>query len=123
VVPLAVVVALAAMTAGCADPEPGTRVEPALSLVLDEAPRPEDREVRIRVGMSALAQGIDRVEVRREGDRIGVEVWVRNRVPGADEAVSNSARTEVRVVPLDELVGTANVVDLLASPPTALPEA
>ncbi|MGX7672869.1 hypothetical protein [Plantactinospora sp. DSM 117369] len=98
-----------------------SRVVPALSLTLERSPAPGDRELRIRVAMSALADGIDRVEQRRDGDQVGLLVWVRERAPGPAEEVPNSARVESTAVPLGAPVGTARVVDLSTQPPRPVP--
>ncbi|GAA3750363.1 hypothetical protein GCM10022225_38280 [Plantactinospora mayteni] len=117
---------VAATPAACAgaDPDPGaasSRVVPALSLTLERGPEPADRELRIRVGMSALADGIDRVDQSRDGDQLGLLVWVRERAPGPAEEVPNSARVESTVVPLGTPFGTARVVDLSTRPPRPVP--
>ncbi|GIG91158.1 hypothetical protein [Plantactinospora endophytica] len=117
---------VAATPVACAGGEPGKdattpRVVPALSLTLDHSPGPADRELRIRVGMSALADGVERVEQRRDGDQLGLLVWVRERAPGPAEEVPNSARVETTVVPLDAPLGAARVVDLSAEPPRPVP--
>ncbi|AVT28496.1 MULTISPECIES: hypothetical protein [unclassified Plantactinospora] len=126
VVAMVVLSTVAATPAACAGADPGgdpasPRVVPALSLTLERSPGPADRELRIRVAMSALADGIDRVEQRRDGDRLGLLVWVRERAAGPAEAVPNSARVESTAVPLDEPVGTARVVDLSTRPPRPVP--
>ncbi|MFY1692144.1 hypothetical protein [Plantactinospora sp. WMMB782] len=116
-----------ATPAACAGADPGgggpatPRLVPALSLALEQGPRPADRELRLRVGMSALADGIDRIEQRRDGEQLGLLVWVRERAPGPTEAVPNSARVESTTVPLDAPVGTARVVDLATRPPRPVP--
>ncbi|MDG4786934.1 hypothetical protein O7626_13515 [Micromonospora sp. WMMD1102] len=115
-----------AAPAACAGADPGggpatPRLVPALSLALERGPRPADRELRLRVGMSALADGIDRIEQRRDGEQLGLLVWVRERAPGPTEAVPNSARVASTTVPLDAPVGTARVVDLASRPPRPVP--
>lgn len=118
-------VALAAVPVGCArggdDGGQGTRVVPAPSVVLERAPAPADRELVLRVGFSALSDGPDAlvgIEVDQSAARIGIRAAVRERVPAADEPVSNNAFTRTETVRLDQPVGDATVVDLNREPPT-----
>ncbi|MFE2754648.1 hypothetical protein ACFXGA_21875 [Actinosynnema sp. NPDC059335] len=118
-------VALAAVPAGCAggghDGGRGSRVVPAPSVVLERAPAPTDRELVLRVGFSALSDGPDAlvgIEVDQSAERIGIRATVRERVPAADEPVSDNAFTRTETVRLDRPVGDAAVVDLTREPPT-----
>lgn len=98
-----------------------TRVVPALAVALDSPAQPGDRQLRLRVSMSALSDGpdpIDHIEVHQDVKQIGIKVWVRERIPASDEPVSNSARSYQKSVSLDQPVGTAVVVDLAANPAT-----
>ncbi|WP_199443623.1 hypothetical protein [Umezawaea beigongshangensis] len=118
---------LAAVPAGCSDGGhdggQSTRVVPAPSVVLERAPAPTDRELVLRIGFSALSSGPDAladVEVRQSADSVGIRITVRERVPGDDEAVSNSAFTATETVRLDQPVGDATVVDLNRDPPAEI---
>lgn len=102
-----------------------TRVVPALAVALSGPAQPGDRQLRLRVSMSALSDGpdpIDHIEVHQDIKQIGIKVWVRERTPAPDEQVSNSARSYEKSVSLDQPVGIAVVVDLAATPATTLPE-
>jgi hypothetical protein len=120
-------VALVALTAvpSCGQDGSGaqTRVVPAPGVVLERAPKPDDRELLLRISLTSLSRDLDPiadVSVRQDATRIGVRVTVRERVPGADEDVSNNAFTRTRTVRLDQPVGTASVVDLNHEPPTEI---
>jgi hypothetical protein len=129
-IPGAAMVTMAALAA-CGHPgdagqsQRETRVVPALAVALESPAQPGDRQLRLRVSMSALSDGpdpVDHIEVHQDVKQIGIKVWVRERIPAPNEPVSNSARSYQESVSLDQPVGTAVVVDLAANPATTLPE-
>ncbi|MFC0110592.1 hypothetical protein [Kibdelosporangium aridum] len=112
---LPVVALLCAVTA-CG---PGYRVVPT-SFSLEAAPRPEDREVRIQFTIDPfVSDPVDHIEVQRQGDHIGIRVWIRQDTGGGTRsAIGGMSNTTVH---LDEPVGQAIVVDLSAQPPRTVP--
>lgn len=125
-VAVALVVATAAALSACGGPDAGQqwRVVAASGLALERTPEADDRELRVRFVVNALTatpDPVDHVEVTREDGQLGIRVWLRERIPAADEHVPNYAGHHSATVPLDEPVGQATVVDLGARPPTPVP--
>ncbi|SDY48230.1 hypothetical protein SAMN05444365_102397 [Micromonospora pattaloongensis] len=127
-VAVAAFAATATPLSGCAAGDPGGahdqwRVVPATGLLLEGAPTAADTELRVRVTTDALTDPtdpVDHVDVRREADRIGIRIWLRERVPAPDEKVPNYAGMHTEVVTLDGPVRGATVVDLSSDPPTPI---
>jgi hypothetical protein len=124
---VAVVLTTAAALTACGD-ERGAgqtwRTVSAPGLAFDRVPVAEDRELHVRFTVNALTatpDPVDHVEVSRQTDRIGIRVWLRERVPADDEHVPNYSGTQTTVITLEEPVGQATVVDLSADPPTPVP--
>lgn len=115
--------------AGCGRPGPGEgvsqwRIVPASGLRFERPPAPGDTQLRISVTINALtdpADPVDHVDLRREPSRLGIGIWLRERVPEPDEKIPNYAGTHTETVRLDSPVGAATVVDLSADPPTPIP--
>ncbi|KAA2262397.1 hypothetical protein F0L68_14125 [Solihabitans fulvus] len=104
-------------------PDVAWRVLPAPGVVLAKPARPSDRELHLRVLLSALSNrpdAVDHVEVSRDGHQLGVQVWVRERVAHRNEAVPLAGLIRTEVVQLNEPVGNAKIVNLAASPPKPL---
>jgi hypothetical protein len=122
---VATATALTACGAGDAgEAGPVWRTVAAPGLAFERAPVAEDRELHVRFTVNALTatpDPVDHVEVRREIDRIGIRIWLRERVPAEGEHVPNYAGRQTTTVQLDAPVGQATVVDLSAEPPTPVP--
>jgi hypothetical protein len=100
------------------------RVVAASGLAFERAPRPADRELHVRFTVNALTaspEPVDHVEVSHEAGRVGIRIWLRERVPASDEHVPNYAGTHSATVTLDEPVGETPVVDLSTQPPSPIP--
>lgn len=125
---MVIAVGMLAAVAACggsapAEPAP-IRVVPALNVALARQPAATDRQLHLRVAMSALsdsARPVDRVDVQRDAGQVRLRVWVRERTPHADEPVSNSAVVREHVVDLDQPVGDATAVDASTEPPRPVP--
>ncbi|WP_424187150.1 hypothetical protein ACOBQX_04775 [Actinokineospora sp. G85] len=83
-------------------------------------PSADGRVLHASVTGSVLVDQEDpvaRVGVERDGDRVEVTVWLRQRRADPDEAIIMIARVVPVEVPLDEPLGEAAVYDGSADPP------